>query len=109
MSNDSPSRGPRTAAPAPMGSTVAIVVTAVGYAAHPTSLAWENTLISPDYPGALREVVETATGAPCACSAPLSSMKTSDPSEVPATMPFPSGAGQRCMTPPFRLSSPLPP
>lgn len=29
MSNDSPSRGPRTAAPAPMGSTVAIVVTAV--------------------------------------------------------------------------------
>ena len=44
----------------------AIVVTAVGYAAHPTSLAWENTLISPDYPGALREVVETATGAPCA-------------------------------------------
>jgi hypothetical protein len=44
----------------------AIVVTAVGYAAHPTSLAWENTLISPDYPGALREVVEAATGAPCA-------------------------------------------
>jgi hypothetical protein len=44
----------------------AIVLTAVGYAAHPTSLAWENTLISPDYPGALREVVEGATGAPCA-------------------------------------------
>lgn len=43
-----------------------LVMTAVGYAAHPTSLAWENTLLSPDYPGALREVVEAATGAPCA-------------------------------------------
>jgi hypothetical protein len=28
-------------------------------------LAWQNTLISPDYVGALREVVEGATGAPC--------------------------------------------
>ena len=34
MSNDSPSRGPRTAAPAPMGSTVAIVVTAVPLFVH---------------------------------------------------------------------------
>jgi hypothetical protein len=48
------------------GDDGTIVMTAVGYAAHPTSLAWENTLISPDYPGALREVVEAATGAPCA-------------------------------------------
>lgn len=39
--------------------------TIVNYACHPTTLAWENTLISPDYIGALRETVETATGAPC--------------------------------------------
>ena len=38
---------------------------AVNYACHPTTLAWENTLISPDYIGALREVVETATACPC--------------------------------------------
>jgi hypothetical protein len=45
--------------------TGATVATVVNYACHPTTLAWENTLISPDYPGALREVVEGATGAPC--------------------------------------------
>ena len=39
--------------------------TVVNYACHPTTLAWENTLISPDYIGALRQVVEEATGAPC--------------------------------------------
>ena len=39
--------------------------TLVNYACHPTTLAWENTLISPDYPGAMREVVEGATGVPC--------------------------------------------
>ncbi len=37
----------------------------VTYPCHPTTLAWENTLISPDYPGALRETVEMETGAPC--------------------------------------------
>jgi hypothetical protein len=37
----------------------------VNYACHPTTLAWQNTLISPDYPGAMREVIEQATGAPC--------------------------------------------
>lgn len=41
------------------------LATLVNYACHPTTLAWENTLISPDFPGALREVVEQATGAPC--------------------------------------------
>lgn len=41
------------------------VATFVNYACHPTTLAWQNTLISPDYPGALREVVEGATGVPC--------------------------------------------
>ncbi|MBA4062471.1 MAG: hypothetical protein C0501_01955 [Isosphaera sp.] len=39
--------------------------TVVNYACHPTTLAWENTLLSPDYVGATREVVEGATGAPC--------------------------------------------
>jgi hypothetical protein len=39
--------------------------TVVNYACHPTTLAWENTLLSPDYVGAMREVVEKATAAPC--------------------------------------------
>jgi hypothetical protein len=42
-----------------------LLATMVNYACHPTTLAWDNTLISPDYVGALREVVEQATGAPC--------------------------------------------
>jgi hypothetical protein len=42
-----------------------LIATLVNYACHPTTLAWQNTLISPDYPGAMREVVERATGAPC--------------------------------------------
>lgn len=39
--------------------------TVVNYACHPTTLAWENTLISPDYVGAMRELVERESGAPC--------------------------------------------
>jgi len=39
--------------------------TIVNYACHPTTLAWDNTLISPDYVGSMRQVVETATDAPC--------------------------------------------
>jgi hypothetical protein len=42
-----------------------LMATVVNYACHPTTLAWDNTLISPDYVGALREVVEQATDAPC--------------------------------------------
>jgi hypothetical protein len=42
-----------------------VVASVVNYACHPTTLAWQNTLISPDFPGALREAVEGATGAPC--------------------------------------------
>lgn len=38
--------------------------TVVNTACHPTTLAWENTLVSPDYVGAMREVVERETGAP---------------------------------------------
>jgi neutral ceramidase len=37
----------------------------VNYAAHPTILAWDNRLISPDYPGTLRRTVESITGATC--------------------------------------------
>jgi hypothetical protein len=42
-----------------------LVATVVNYACHPTTLAWDNTLVSPDYPGAMREVVEQATAVPC--------------------------------------------
>jgi hypothetical protein len=42
-----------------------VVATVVNYACHPTTLAWQNSLISPDYVGALRETVTQATGAPC--------------------------------------------
>ncbi len=38
----------------------------VNYACHPTTLAWENRQISPDYPGAMRALVEQHTGVPCA-------------------------------------------
>ena len=41
------------------------LATVINYACHPTTLAWDNQQISPDYPGAMREVVEEATGVPC--------------------------------------------
>lgn len=37
--------------------------TLVNYACHPTTLAWENSSISPDYIGAMRQTMEAATGA----------------------------------------------
>ncbi|HLZ08058.1 MAG TPA: hypothetical protein VKT80_05675 [Chloroflexota bacterium] len=40
-------------------------LTLVNYGCHPTTLAWDNSLISPDYVGAMRETVEAATGVPC--------------------------------------------
>jgi len=33
----------------------------VNYACHPTTLAWENRAISPDFVGAMRETIEAAT------------------------------------------------
>lgn len=42
-----------------------VLATLVNYACHPTTLAWQNRTVSPDYVGALRETVEAATGAPC--------------------------------------------
>lgn len=45
------------------GRTLAVLV---NYAMHPVTLAWQNTLISPDFVGGLRDVVEDyAGGAPC--------------------------------------------
>jgi len=38
--------------------------TLVNYACHPTTLAWQNKAISPDYVGAMRETIQQATGAP---------------------------------------------
>ena len=38
--------------------------TLFNYACHPTTLAWDNRLLSPDYVGAAREVLERAFGAP---------------------------------------------
>jgi hypothetical protein len=43
------------------GSTLA---TLFNYACHPTTLAWENRLLSPDYVGAARDVLERSFGAP---------------------------------------------
>jgi hypothetical protein len=40
------------------------LATLFNYACHPTTLAWENRLLSPDYVGAAREVLEGAFGAP---------------------------------------------
>ncbi len=40
------------------------LATLVNYACHPTILAWENDHLSPDFVGAMREVVEKEIGAP---------------------------------------------
>lgn len=42
-----------------------VMMTIVNYACHPTTLAWDNTVISPDYVGAMRELIQHATEAPC--------------------------------------------
>ena len=47
------------------GGSGACLATLVNYACHPTTLAWDNTAISPDYVGAMREVIEKATSAAC--------------------------------------------
>ena len=38
------------------------LATLSNYACHPTTLAWDNNLVSPDYVGMLRETIELATG-----------------------------------------------
>lgn len=55
--------------PGPPGEplpTTTPLATIVNYACHPTTLAWQNTLVSPDYVGAMRDLVEESTGAPVA-------------------------------------------
>ena len=43
-----------------------VLATLVNYACHPTTLAWDNKLISPDFIGAMWDVIEANTGAaPC--------------------------------------------
>jgi hypothetical protein len=42
-----------------------ILATIVNYPCHPTTLAWDNTLISPDYIGSLREELEFESEALC--------------------------------------------
>jgi len=46
------------------GEEGALRATLFNYACHPTTLAWENRLLSPDYIGAAREVLEHAFAAP---------------------------------------------
>ena len=41
-----------------------IILTIVNYGCHPTSVGWESDLISPDYVGRARELVQEGTGAP---------------------------------------------
>ena len=41
------------------------LATVVNYACHPTTLAWDNTLLSPDWVGAMREVIERTEGGLC--------------------------------------------
>jgi len=45
-------------------STGRMRATLTNYACHPTTLAWDNTAISPDYVGAMRETVQQITDAP---------------------------------------------
>jgi hypothetical protein len=48
------------------GSSGSIRATIVHYACHPTTLAWQNRLISPDFVGMMRSTVEEGTEhAPC--------------------------------------------
>ena len=42
-----------------------VLATLVNYGCHPTTLGPTNRLLSPDYIGAMREVVEDSFGAPC--------------------------------------------
>ncbi len=37
----------------------------VNYACHPTTLAWQNSLVSPDFVGPMRDLISQEIGAPC--------------------------------------------
>lgn len=42
-----------------------VLATLVNYACHPTTLAWQSREVSPDYVGAMREIVEAETQSLC--------------------------------------------
>jgi hypothetical protein len=44
------------------GEALAVLV---NFAAHPTIMAWDNRLLSPDYPGTVRRTVESIVGGTC--------------------------------------------
>lgn len=46
------------------GTQGQIIATIANYACHPTTLAWDNRLISPDFIGGMRGLVEAETQAP---------------------------------------------
>lgn len=50
---------------AAMGREAEPLAAVVHYATHPTLMAYENRLITPDYPGMVRRTVEQLTGATC--------------------------------------------
>ncbi len=41
------------------------IATILHYACHPTTMAWENEFVTPDYPGAAKRVVEESLGGAC--------------------------------------------
>lgn len=41
------------------------LATIVNYACHPTTLAWDNTLLSPDWVGAMRQTIRRDRDVPC--------------------------------------------
>lgn len=47
---------------APDGRIQAVVV---NYACHPTTLAWQNSLLSPDFVGPMRDLIHDEVGVPC--------------------------------------------
>lgn len=42
-----------------------ILATIINYACHPTTLAWDNVLLSPDYIGAMRQLIKEQVGGAC--------------------------------------------
>lgn len=44
------------------GNPIAVIT---GYAAHPVVMGWKHGLLSPDFPGVVRRIIEQITGATC--------------------------------------------
>ena len=47
------------------GQSGELLAVVVNYGCHATTLAYENTLISPDFAGAMRDTITSLTGVPC--------------------------------------------